>query len=182
MYMPTTTHILSDETGQLILAQLQAISQALDAGALSGTQIDTVLADQTPTGAGFLDGGGLKRFFDGLQVQIDALGESVSQIKAEGLWSATTSLADTGLSVTIPAGKTAIISASIVWYNSQPNEVALYTGGNVIAYNSVPSGLTFGSIFANVVVNYDTDMTVKVYGSSKSAASNMASIIAILIN
>src|SRR5574344_3103227 len=78
MYMPTTTHILSDETGQLILAQLPAISQALDAGALSGTQIDTVLADQTPTGAGFLDGGGLKRFFDGLQAPFDALGESVS--------------------------------------------------------------------------------------------------------
>src|SRR5574344_1957491 len=72
MYMPTTTHILSDETGQLILAQLQASSQALDAGALSGTQIDTVLADQTPTGAGFLDGGGLKRFFDGLQAQFAA--------------------------------------------------------------------------------------------------------------
>lgn len=79
MYMPTTTHILSDETGQLILEQLQAISQALDDGALTNTQIDTVLADQSPTGAGFLDGGGLKRFFDGLQVQFDALGESVSQ-------------------------------------------------------------------------------------------------------
>lgn len=65
----TTTHIMSDETGQLILAQLQAISQALDDGALSNSQIDTVLADQSPTGAGFLDGGGLKRFFDGLQAQ-----------------------------------------------------------------------------------------------------------------
>lgn len=74
----TTTHIMSDETGQLILAQLQAISQALDDGALSNSQIDTVLADQSPTGAGFLDGGGLKRFFDGLQAQFAAISHNHS--------------------------------------------------------------------------------------------------------
>lgn len=69
----TTTHIMSDETGQQILAQLTAISQALDDGALTNQQISTVLNDGTPTGAGFLDGGGLKTFFDGLKTKFAAI-------------------------------------------------------------------------------------------------------------
>jgi hypothetical protein len=67
--MPTITHVLSDETGQEILEQLTAIREALDAGALSNAQISTVLSDGTPTGSGFLDGGGLKAFFDGLKAK-----------------------------------------------------------------------------------------------------------------
>lgn len=69
----TTTHIMSDETGQQILAQLTAISQALDDGALTNQQISTVLSDGTPTGTGFLDGGGLKTFFDGLKTKFAAI-------------------------------------------------------------------------------------------------------------
>lgn len=74
----TTTHIMSDETGQQILAQLTAISQALDDGALTNQQISTVLSDGTPTGAGFLDGGGLKAFFDGLKTKFAAIAHNHS--------------------------------------------------------------------------------------------------------
>lgn len=136
MYMPTTTHILSDETGQLILEQLQAISQALDDGALTNTQIDTVLADQSPTGAGFLDGGGLKRFFDGLQVQIDALEESVS---VSTVSESPTTNATRATSVGYSIGKLVIVSGvgNTVSGIASHEDMTIWQVPDAIAYQTV---------------------------------------------
>ena len=90
-----------------------------------------------------------------------------------------TTLSDTGISVTLQEIGTYRITGTVLFSNSEPSEVALYAGSNRIAYTSgtnVTDSVLTASGFVRTLSR--NSLTIKLYVKTTSSATNHVTLMA----
>jgi hypothetical protein len=127
-----------------------------------------------------MNGGKLTRYYDGSSM---SWSEYVLTPYVEKYVHAdvttSTSLSDTGISVTLQEVGTYRITGAVYYFNSEPAEVALYVGSNRIAYTSGTNATDLSLTVSGFVRSTSRNSTtVKLYAKTTSAASNRVDLIA----
>ena len=126
------------------------------------------------------NGGKLTRFYDGSTMGWSAYAVTpyVEQYARKDVVTSTT-LSDTGVSVTLQEIGTYRITGNVFFFNSEPSEVALYVGSNRIAYASGTS-VTENSLTAIGFVRATSrnSIVVKLYAKTTSSVYNRVDLMA----
>lgn len=126
-----------------------------------------------------MNGGKLTRYYDGSAMNWSeyVLTPYVEQYVHADV-TTYTQITDTGISVTLQETGTYRITGTLVNFNSEPAEVALYVGNNRIAYTS-GTNVTEGALTASGLVRSQSrnSVTVKLYVKTTSSASNRVDLI-----